>query len=244
MANYEKSMKIAHYLSRAGAASRRKAEQMVRDGRVKVNGSLVSDPAVRIDPERDLVELNSVRVEREKYLYILLNKPKGYLSAVSDNRGRPTVIELIHSNKRLYPVGRLDFESEGLLLLTNDGDFTNHMIHPRYKIDKTYRVWVKGIVSPSALARLEKGIRLEDGITAPARVKLLKVSAGNSLVEIVIHEGRKRQVRRMMEAISHPVLSLKRTGFGFLTLDGVAPGRFRYLTAAEVSKLEQLAGHR
>jgi pseudouridine synthase len=246
MANNEKDnkMKIAHYLARAGAASRRKAEQMVRDGRVQVNGSIVNDPAIRIDPEADLVELDSGRVEPESFLYILLNKPGGYLSAVSDSRGRPTVVELVPAGKRLYPVGRLDFDSEGLLLLTNDGDFNNHMIHPRYKIDKTYWVWVKGIVASSSLKKLEEGIKLEDVITSPARVKVLKVSGSNSLLEIIIHEGRKRQVRRMCAAVSHPVLSLTRTGFGFLTLDGVPKGKYRCLTAAEVKRLVQLAGNK
>lgn len=244
MANSERdnTMKIAHYLARAGIASRRKAEQMVRDGRVKINGSILNDPAVRINPEFDMVELDSHKVEQETFIYILLNKPGGYLSAVSDNRGRPTVIDLVPSEKRLYPVGRLDFDTEGLLLLTNDGDFNNQMIHPRYKIDKTYCVWVKGIVDSSSVKKLQQGVLLEDGITAPARVKVLKARGGNTQLEIVIHEGRKRQVRRMCAAVSHPVLGLIRTGFGFLNLTGVPQGQYRYLTPAEVKQLQQLAG--
>ncbi|HEX3010769.1 MAG TPA: pseudouridine synthase [Syntrophomonadaceae bacterium] len=246
MANYENtsSMKIAHYLARAGIASRRKAEQMVRDKRVKVNGSIIDDPAVRIKPYLDKVEVDSGSVAPEKFVYILLNKPEGYLSAVSDTRGRPTVVELVPDGKRVYPVGRLDFDSQGLLLLTNDGDFTNHMIHPRYKIEKTYCVWVKGIVKTSELDKLQKGIMLEDGLTAPARAGILEENGGNTLLEITIHEGRKRQIKRMCAAVSHPVLSLTRTGFGFLTLEGVKTGEFRYLNKTEVNRLNQLAGKR
>lgn len=236
-------MKIAHYLARCGAASRRQAEELVRGGRVKVNGVLIIDPAARTNPDSDLVELDGQAVYREEFVYILLNKPAGYLSTVSDSRGRPTVLDLVPAaGKRVYPVGRLDFDTEGLLLLTNDGDFTNHMIHPRYKIDKTYWVWVKGLVAAPGLKKLQRGVELEDGITAPAQVRILKQSRGNSLLEIIIHEGRKRQVKRMCLAISHPVLSLKRTGFGFLTLEGVATGKFRYLNTAEVSRLVELAG--
>lgn len=242
MANYEKDndMKIAHYLARAGVASRRKAEQMVKDRRVSVNGLIVDDPAVRIKPESDSVEVDSCVVKPEKFVYILLNKPGGYLSSVSDNRGRPTVVELVPGGKRLYPVGRLDFDSEGLLLLTNDGDFNNHMIHPRYKIDKTYCVWVEGMVLPTSLRKLEQGVVLEDGITAPACVRVLE-QRGNTLLEIVVHEGRKRQVKRMCAAVSHPVLKLTRTGFGFLTLHGVETGKFRYLTSTEILRLQELA---
>lgn len=235
-------MRISQYLARSGIASRRKAEKIVQEGRVRVNGVTITALAFAINPEADRVEVDGVLVHPEKFLYIILNKPAGYLSSVSDNHGRQTVLKLVNDlDKRLYPVGRLDVDSEGLLLLTNDGDFTNFMIHPRYKIEKTYQVWVEGNVKPHEIVKLQQGVELEDGLTAPARVKELKSNRGNTLLEVVIHEGRKRQVKRMCQAVSHPVISLKRVGFGFLTLQGVPLGKYRCLTPDEVRRLEQAA---
>lgn len=236
-------MRLAKYLAQAGVASRRKAEEMIEQKRVKVNGVIVDTQGIKIDPERDVVEVDGQVVNKcNDKIYILLNKPAGYISSVYDPQGRPTVVQLVKEVKtRIYPVGRLDFDTEGLLLLTNDGDFTNLMLHPRYEITKTYEALVKGMVGREALEKLKKGVLLEDGITAPARVKILRKGKDKTLLELKIHEGRKRQVKRMCREIGHPVLKLKRTSFGFLNLDGLSAGEYRYLTPDEVEKLKMMA---
>jgi pseudouridine synthase len=208
-----------------------------------LNGEICRKPEQKVSVSEDDICFDGTRILYSEFLYYMLNKPAGVVSATIDNVSR-TVLDLIKDKqgKDLFPVGRLDYDTEGLLLLTNDGDFTNHMIHPRYKIDKIYLARVEGKVASACLNKLREGILLEDGPTAPAGVKLVKVSKGNTLLEITIHEGRKRQVKRMCLAVSHPVLSLKRIGFGFLTLKGVETGQFRYLTADEVLGLERLAG--
>jgi len=236
---------LAKYLAEAGVASRRKAEELIMQGRVKINGLVVKEKGCTINPDVDRVEFDGRIISREEKVYILLNKPAGYISSVFDPQGRPTVMELLKDIKlRIYPVGRLDFDTEGLLLLSNDGDFTNLMIHPRYEINKTYQALVKGKPDKKSLQILQEGIQLEDGITAPARVNILKALQDKTLLEIEIHEGRKRQVKRMCLAIGHPVISLKRTTFGFLKLQGVAPGKYRFLTPSEVNRLKQQASDR
>lgn len=238
-------MRLAKYLAEAGVASRRKAEELIMQGRVKINGLVVKEKGCTINPGVDRVEFDGRIISREEKVYILLNKPAGYISSVFDPQGRPTVMELLKDIKlRIYPVGRLDFDTEGLLLLSNDGDFTNLMIHPRYEINKTYQALVKGKPDKKSLQILQEGIQLEDGITAPARVNILKALQDKTLLEIEIHEGRKRQVKRMCLAIGHPVISLKRTTFGFLKLQGVAPGKYRFLTPSEVNRLKQQASDR
>lgn len=238
-------MRLAKYLAEAGVASRRKAEELIMQGRIKVNGLVLKEKGCTINPGVDRVEFDGRIISREEKVYILLNKPAGYISSVFDPQGRPTVMELLKDIKlRIYPVGRLDFDTEGLLLLSNDGDFTNLMIHPRYEINKTYQALVKGKPDKKSLLILQEGIQLEDGITAPARVNILKTFQDKTLLEIEIHEGRKRQVKRMCLAIGHPVISLKRTTFGFLKLQGVAPGKYRFLTPSEVNRLKQQASDR
>ncbi|HBQ26032.1 MAG TPA: pseudouridine synthase [Syntrophomonas sp.] len=235
-------MRLAKYLAEAGVASRRKAEELIGQGRVKVNGLLVQEKGCIINPGLDKVEFDGCIISREEKIYILLNKPAGYISSVFDPQGRPTVMDLLKDIKlRVYPVGRLDFDTEGLLLLSNDGDFTNLMIHPRYEITKTYQALVEGKPDKKSLQMLCNGIQLEDGITAPAQVNILKAYKDKNLLEIKIHEGRKRQIKRMCLATGHPVISLKRTAFGFLKLQGVAPGKYRFLTLGEVKKLKQQA---
>ncbi|MBO8159528.1 pseudouridine synthase [Thermosyntropha sp.] len=237
-------MRLAKYLAEAGIASRRKAEEMIALGRVKVNGQLIQKQGVKINPEEDVVEVDDkiVRKTGSDKIYILLNKPAGYISSVHDPQGRPTVVDLIKNiNTRIYPVGRLDFDTEGLLLLTNDGEFTNLMIHPRYKITKKYEAWVKGNITEEALNILRRGVILEDGITAPAGVKIVKRKKDKTLLEIKIHEGRKRQIKRMCAAVGYPVIKLKRTAFAFLNLEGLDTGEYRYLTLDEVKKLKQIA---
>jgi 23S rRNA pseudouridine2605 synthase len=235
-------LRLAKYLAEAGIASRRKAEELIAQGRVSVNGLLVQEKGYIINPALDRVEFDGRIIAREKKIYILLHKPAGYISSVFDPQGRPTVMDLLEDiNLRVYPVGRLDFDTEGLLLLSNDGEFTNLMIHPRYEITKTYQALVAGEPGEESLRRLQEGIQLEDGITAPARVNILKTFKDKTLLEIKIHEGRKRQVKRMCQAIGHPVISLKRTALGCLNLQGVASGKYRFLIPEEVNKLKELA---
>lgn len=235
-------LRLAKYLANAGLTSRRKAEQLISEGRIKVNGVVVKELGSKIDPDTDVIEFNGQRVIGNKKVYILLNKPSGYISSVYDPQGRPIVTDLLKDVKqRVYPVGRLDFDTEGLLILTNDGNFTNLMIHPRYEIEKTYEALVKGVVKESELKKLRQGILLEDGITAPAEVEILKKDHNNTLLSIKIHEGRKRQVKRMCTAINHPVIHLRRVGFGFLKIHGLKLGQYRFLTPDEVNRLISMA---
>lgn len=231
-------MRLAKYIANSGLASRRKAEAMIADGLVAVNGVTVQKIGMNVDPEKDQVAVNGVMIKPGGRVYLLLHKPRGYLSSVGDHRGRPTVIDLVKEvGVRVYPVGRLDLDTEGLLILTNDGAFTNLMIHPRYHIPKTYQAWVKGSVSSQELTGIRQGMRLEDGMTMPALARVLQAQRDCSLVEVVMYEGRKRQVKRMFKEIGHPVIALQRTGLGFLTLQGLAPGQYRRLQAEEVARL-------
>ncbi|NLW90649.1 MAG: rRNA pseudouridine synthase [Syntrophomonadaceae bacterium] len=235
-------LRLARYLAMTGAASRRHAEELIVQGRVKVNGEVIVKPAFDIDPEQDLVCLDGRMPAIEDKITLLLYKPTGYISSVWDPQGRPTVMELVKEIKqRIYPVGRLDFDTEGLLLMTNDGDFANLMIHPRYEMPKIYVAKVKGLVKSEEVSKLKKGVVLDDGITAPAEVKILQQNSRDTLMQIEIHEGRKRQVRRMCDAIGHPVIYLKRVAFSGLDLEGLQPGEYRYLKDEEVKKLLEMA---
>lgn len=234
-------MRLSKYLALAGVASRRQAEQIIDAGRVEVNDSVVSIPHHPVGPDdRVTVDGREVEPVEEKH-YFLLDKPPGYLSTVSDTRGRPTVLELIGEiPARLYPVGRLDLDASGVLLLTNDGDLAYRLTHPRFGVEKKYRARVEGVPSASTLARMARGMELEDGRTAPAKVKLLGRLPGGALLEIVLTEGRKRQVKRMCAAAGHPVVELHRTAFAFLTTARLGGGKYRRLSAAEVRRLYQL----
>lgn len=235
-------VRLAKYLAEAGIASRRKAESLILDGKVQVNGCIVTTPGYKVEPEQDQVVVDNRPVQPEKRVYYVLNKPRGFLSTVIDVRGRPTVMQLMNGvDCRVYPVGRLDMDTYGLLLFTNDGDFANLMIHPRHHVPKTYQAWVKGHPDNIAMTKLREGIMLEDGWTAPAGARILQRSKDQSLVEMVLYEGRKRQVKRMLKAVGHPVVELCRTGFGCLNLDGIAPGQYRLLKDAEVNTLKKLA---
>ena len=235
-------MRLAKFLANAGVASRRKAEKLIAAGRITVNGTDISQMGYKVDPDKDIIRLDGLVVNLQEKIYLLLNKPPGYICSVTDPHGRPTVIDLLKEVKtRLYPVGRLDLDTRGLLLMTNDGEFTNLMTHPRYEISKRYQVLVKGEVTLKGLRELEKGVLLDDGLTQPARLRILQTTKKDTLLEIEIHEGRKRQVKRMCLFIGHEVLELKRTAFSFLTLEGVAQGRYRYLAGQAVAKLKNLA---
>ncbi len=236
-------MRLAKYLAAAGVASRRKAEKIIAAGRVAVGGNTVTVPQYRITEEDQVtVDGRAVRLP-EKKEYLLLDKPAGYLSTVSDPHGRPTVLELIGpSPARLYPVGRLDLDTTGLLLLTDDGDLAFRLTHPRFGVEKKYRAWVKGVPPPAVLTRMGQGMLLDDGPTAPATVRLLRRSRGSAVLEISLCEGRKRQVKRMCAAAGYPVRRLRRTGFAFLTAAGLESGTYRRLSEAEVRRLYRLVG--
>ncbi len=224
-------MRLNAYLARAGVASRRGAEELIRAGRVRVNGE-VAGLATFVEAT-DRVELDGRPLAPEPLAYVLLHKPAGVVTTASDPHGRPTVVELVDLPQRVVPVGRLDADTTGALLLTNDGPLSHRLMHPRYEVDKVYEADVEGEPDDAALRRLAEGVELEDGRTAPARVRRL----GPSRLELTLHEGRKHQVKRMCEAVGHPVRRLHRRGYAGLTLAGVEPGKSRELTTAEVAAL-------
>lgn len=235
--------RLQKVIAHAGVASRRKAEELMAEGRVKVNGKTVKELGVKVSPS-DRIEVDGIPLEREEPVYFLLYKPRGVISAVSDDKGRKVVTDFFEGIKqRIYPVGRLDYDTSGILILTNDGEFANFLMHPSNEIEKVYVAKLKGIPSKEKMKSLQRGIMLEDGKTAPAKTKLLSMDKKKqtAIVEISIHEGRNRQVRRMFEAIGHPVLKLKRERYGFLTLQGLSAGDARELTAHEVKQLRTLA---
>ncbi len=237
-------MRITKYLARAGVASRRKAEKLIEENRVKINGVNVTEPFTRVNPG-DEIRVDGVRISKaERKLYFLLDKPAGYLSTRTDPHGRKTVMDLLPAREaRLYPVGRLDGDSEGLLLITNDGELTYRLTHPKFLVPKTYRVLVEGVPTWEQLQRLRQGIELEGVRTAPAQVRVKKrEGAGRCWLEIKIHEGRKRQIRNMCAAIGHPVIKLRRTQFAHLEGRGLKPGQNRQLTGEEVAQLYRLVG--
>ncbi|MGM0897466.1 MAG: pseudouridine synthase [Bacillota bacterium] len=235
--------RLQKVMAHAGIASRRKAEQMILDGKVKVNGKTVKELGVKVTGS-DKIEVEGVQMEKERKVYFLLYKPRGVISAVSDDKNRKVVTDFFPNvEERIYPVGRLDYDTSGLLILTNDGEFANSLTHPKFEIDKTYVARLQGIPTKEDLQKLERGIKLEDGMTAPAKVKLLSGDrkSAKAIVQITIHEGRNRQVRRMFEAIGFPVQKLSREQFAFLTLHGLNAGESRELSPHEVKKLRVLA---
>jgi 23S rRNA pseudouridine2605 synthase len=230
-------VRLARYLAHAGVASRRAAEKLIAAGRVSVAGKVVTDPARDVD-ESSGVALDGEPLSPEPREVYALNKPQGVVSTAKDTHGRRTVVEFVPSRARLYPVGRLDADTTGLILLTNDGELANKLTHPSFEVDKTYRASVEPApVSEASLQALRDGVELEDGRTAPASVR--QVEPG--LLEVTIHEGRKRQVRRMFEAVGHRVLKLERVGFGPLRLERLTEGEFRRLTPAEVERLRKVS---
>lgn len=236
--------RLQKVLAAAGVASRRKSEEIIAAGRVAVNGCIIIAPGTKVSPG-DTVTLDGKSLPRiAEKTYYLLNKPAGYITTVSDTHGRPTVMDLIPGSPRVFPVGRLDQDTWGLLLLTDDGALANALLHPSGEVKKCYRALVVGRISPESLARLAKGVELAEGVTSPARVQLLKAEAHQSLLEVTIHQGWKRQVRRMLVAVGHRALRLERVGFAFLTLTGLAPGEYRSLSAPEIEKLKRITGKR
>lgn len=233
--------RLQKVLAQAGIASRRKSEEVITSGRVKVNGETVVELGRKVDPDTDRIEVDGRAIKAEDKVYILFHKPKGVITSVEDPQGRKVVTDYIKGVKeRLYPVGRLDYDTEGLLLLMNDGELANRLLHPSQEFKKTYWATVEGVPSEDDLNRLAVGVMLEDGVTAPAEVYALEFrpQKNESLIELIIHEGRNRQVRRMCEAVGHPVKSLRRIQFGFLTLKGVPRGKYRHLKPDEVARLK------
>lgn len=230
-------------MAHAGIASRRKCEEIIAEGRVSVNGEIVTEMGVKVDPESDEIIVDGKTISKEKKVYILLNKPEGYITTVSDPEDRTTVMDLMPDIKqRLYPVGRLDFNTSGLLILTNDGDLTYRLTHPKKEVNKTYEVEVNGQIKEAEFEKFSQGIVIDGRKTAPAEVNNIRFygDKNKTKFEITIHEGRNRQVRRMCEIIGYPVRKLKRTGFSFLKIDNLNKGEYRYLTENEIKKLKNL----
>jgi 23S rRNA pseudouridine2605 synthase len=234
------AVSLVAFLARAGLGSRRRCDELVRQGRVTVNGEIVTFPRTQV-AEADVVAIDGEHVVPQALRYVLVNKPRGVASTRSDPHAEHVLVDLVPDGRRLFPVGRLDVDTSGLIVLTNDGPLANRLMHPRYGVPKTYVVRVRGRVTRRALAQLRAGIELEDGVTAPAEARLLKQSAKTALVEVVLHEGRKRQVRRMFAALELPVEELHRRRYGPLTDKDLKIGQFRELSADEVDALRRAA---
>ena len=234
-------IRLQKYLADCGIASRRKSEELIKQGQVKVNGKTITELGTKVIPNKDIVEYNGKKIELKKeYVYILLNKPIGYVTTVKDQFNRDSVLDLVKTNKRLVPVGRLDMYTSGALILTNDGDFVYKVTHPKHEIEKTYTVTIIGIVKKEEVEKLKKGVEIEDYITKPAKVKILKIDEekNQSRLEITIHEGKNRQVRKMCEAIGHKVLALHRSKIARIDVKDIPLGKWRYLTNKEVNKIK------
>lgn len=235
-------MRLQKFLAMCGIASRRTAETLIAAGRVHVNGEIAQLGQV-VDPDVDIILYDNQRLLLESKTYILLNKPANTITTVRDTHDRKTVIDCIEGvPERVFPVGRLDLDVEGALLLTNDGELAHRMMHPRYEMDKTYLARVIGEVTRETLTRLEQGVELDDGVTAPAQATLLRTDGHTSNICLIIHEGRKRQVKRMCEAVGHRVLHLRRAAIGKLSVTGLRPGEWRYLTEQEIHRLRKQVG--
>lgn len=235
-------MRINKYIASCGIASRRKAEEIILDKRVKVNGEIVCELSFNIDENKDIVEIDGKVISLSKnHVYIVLNKPEGYITTVKDQFDRPNVLDLVTDIKeRVYPIGRLDYETSGLLILTNDGDLTYKLTHPKHEVDKTYVALVKGQPTYEELKNFRDGLEIEDYKTAPAKIRVVDVNEEKnySKCEIKIHEGRNRQVRKMCKAINHPVLRLRRIAMGEIRLKGLKVGEYRHLTKEEIKYLK------
>jgi pseudouridine synthase len=233
-------VRLNAYLARAGVASRRRADELISAGRVLVNGK--PGRLSTVVGARDVVEVDGRRISPQRLVHVLLHKPGGVVTTARDPQGRPTVVELVDTPERIVPVGRLDADTTGALLLTNDGRLAHRLAHPRYGVDKVYIVDVAGSPSEEALAALRDGVALEDGVTAPAGARALRRGAKSTRLELTLHEGRKRQVRRMCAAVGHPVSRLHRSRYGGLGIEGLAPGQWRELTRQEVDALRRKVG--
>lgn len=234
--------RLQKIIANSGYTSRRKAEELIIAKRVKVNDVVVTELGTKVS-DKDVIKIDDIVLEKETKVYILLNKPRGYVSTTKDEKGRNTVVSLINTDIRIYPIGRLDYDTTGLLLLTNDGDFANLLMHPKNEIEKVYVAKVKGMLIPPKIKQLKDGVVIDGVKTSKSKVKVKKYDkeTNTSIVQITIHEGRNHQVKKMFEAVGMDVLKLKREKIGFLTLDGLKPKEYRTLTPKEVQQLYNLA---
>ena len=232
-------IRLQKYLAQCGVASRRKAEEFIKQGRVRVDGVIVTAMGTRIVPGKQIISLDGKEVkDTTKPIYILLNKPKGYVTTLSDPQGRPIVTSLIKDiQARLFPVGRLDLDTEGALLLTNDGELAQRIQHPKFEVNKSYEARVSGVPPQKKIVQLERGILLDGKMTSPARIRVKKKTKSSCLITITIHEGRKRQVRKMFQAIGHPVFHLKRMSYGQLQLGKLPIGSYKKLNRSDIKKI-------
>ena len=231
--------RLQKVITNSGYCSRRKAEELIKNGKVMVNGKKIEELGFKVDGN-DIITVENKILKKENKEYILLYKPRGVVTTTSDEKGRKTVLDLIETNKRLYPVGRLDYDTSGLLLLTNDGELTNILIHPKNEIDKVYIAKINGIMNGFEIKTLEKGVLIDGKKTAPCKVKVRKKEKDSSIIELTIHEGKNHQVKKMFETIGFKVLKLKREKLAFLNLSGLKPGEYRYLSIKEVKMLYSL----
>ena len=238
------TMRLQKFLAHSGVCSRRAAEELIRQGRVKVDGHTVSEMGVQVNPDKNRVEVDGRKITGcQKHVYLLMNKPRGVLTTVKDTHGRRTVMDLLGStDQRVYPVGRLDLDSEGLLLLTNDGELAQRLLHPSHKIPKKYHVTVKGRPSRKDIQMLMEGVELDGKLTLPCTIKVLGTTRRTTLMEVTLSEGRKRQIRLMMDLVGHPVTRLVRVEMGPLNIKGLSSGKLRKLDDAEVAVLKKAAG--
>jgi len=234
-------IRVNKYLANLGVCSRRDVKTFLHNNVVTLNREHILEQGVRFDPYKDVLQINGERIKPPKLVYYLLHKPKGVISTTADEFGRKNVTSLIPSNERIFPVGRLDKDTTGLLILTNDGELTNMLIHPKYKVNKVYQITIARKIHPTQLKALRNGVLLSDGITAPARVSIIKERPTISFLEMTIHEGRNRQIRRMCETVGIKLLELKRIRFGPLELEGLGVGKFRPLTQHEVQQLKKIS---
>lgn len=233
-------IRLQKYIAKSGVASRRKAEELILEGKIQVNGKKITELGTKVNPEKDIVTYNGKRLKiEEEFVYILLNKPIGYVTTVKDQFGRDSVLDLVKIKEHLVPVGRLDMYTSGALILTNDGDFVYKVTHPKHEIEKTYTVTIKGIVKNEEVEMLRKGVKIEDYTTKPAKVKILKTDEEKNVsrLEITIHEGKNRQVRKMCESVGHKVLALHRSKIAGIGVKDIPLGKWRFMKEKEIRKI-------
>lgn len=233
-------IRLQKYIAKSGVASRRKAEELILEGKIQVNGKTITELGTKVNPEKDIVTYNGRKLKtEEEFVYILLNKPIGYVTTVKDQFGRDSVLDLVKVKEHLVPVGRLDMYTSGALILTNDGDFVYKVTHPKHEIEKTYTVTIKGIVKNEEVEMLRKGVKIEDYTTKPAKVKILKTDEEKNIsrLEITIHEGKNRQVRKMCETVGHKVLALHRSKIAGIGVKDIPLGKWRFMKEKEIRKI-------
>lgn len=237
------TIRLDKFLANQGICSRRNIKQLLKENSLTVNGQRVRESGTRLHPTKDDIRLNGNKIKPPKLVYYLVNKPKGIVSTTADEFGRKNVTSLVPATERIYPVGRLDKDTTGLILLTNDGELTNLLTHPRYHVYKVYRLKIEGKATKEQLHAFRSGVLLEDGITAPAKASVIKEANDFSIVEVTLHEGKNRQIRRMCESVGIKLLDLKRIQFGLIGMHGVPEGKYRNLTDREISQLRDIAQH-